>query len=275
MLLIIGGFKEKTDKIMAPIARYFEKSKLNPNYLTLVGLIPIFIAGYFFYYGNLLAGIFFLILSSVADIFDGLLARASNRVSSFGSFLDSLVDRYSDLVIFGSLILGSQIEEVGGISGNFWGLVAITGALLTSYSRALSEKLKVNQAGVGWIERQERLLIFGFMALLSSFHDDLEILLTYSIILLAFLGNITVIQRVLHFYKKSTSLFCLELTYKEYLKEGPVDEDLKEVFNKNKEQLSGEAKITMISKKKWKIIDRNSNYNIEETKKELNIYKIS
>ena len=274
MFAIIGGFKEHTDKFMGPIAKYFEKSKLNPNFLTLIGLIPIFVAGYFFYYGNLLWGLLFLILSSMADIFDGLLARASNRVTSFGGFLDSLIDRYSDLVIFGSLILGGRIEKVF-LSGDFWGLLAITGALLTSYSRALSEKLKVDQAGVGWIERQERLLIFGFMALLASFHDDLKILLTYSIILLAILGNLTVIQRVYYFYKKSICKFSLNFTYKEYLKEGPVDEDLKEIFKKNKQHLSGEAKISIIRKKIWEINDGKVKYRIEQSKKELNIFELS
>lgn len=271
MLLIIGGLKEKTDKLMEPIARYFQKSNINPNLFTIIGIIPIFFSGYFFYFGKLLFGIFFLILSSTADIFDGLVARATNRVSPIGSFLDSLVDRYSDLIIFGSLILGRQINECMHLSGTFWGLLVIAGALLTSYSRALSEKLGVEQGGVGLIERQERLLIFGFMALLASF--IWENLLTYSIVVLAILGNFTVFQRAYYFYKKSSCLFSLNTIYKEYLKDGVVDVDLKQIFKKNRENLSGEAKLLKISRKKWEITDINRKYRIEDTKKELNVYK--
>jgi len=107
--------------------------------------------------------------------------------------MDSLFDRYADALIFIGIILG-------GLCNSFWGLIALTGSLLVSYTRARAEAEGIKMETKGLAERAERLIIVATATFLEIFWQGA---LSWAVVLLAILTNITVLQRVTYFYKAS------------------------------------------------------------------------
>jgi archaetidylinositol phosphate synthase len=138
----------------------------------------------------LLIATILLLASGFCDTLDGILARHYNQASVFGGFFDSLLDRYADAIVFGGVI-------IGGLCYPEWGLAALAGALLVSYSRARAEAAGIKMESVGLAERAERMLILAAASLIAVFWLPA---LNWGIILLAVLSNLTVLQRGLHVY---------------------------------------------------------------------------
>jgi archaetidylinositol phosphate synthase len=134
-----------------------------------------------------------LLASGFCDALDGALARLYGEATTFGGFLDSLLDRYADAIIFCGIILG-------GLCDPFWGLAALMGSLLVSYARARSEAAGVKMETVGIAERAERLVILAIASFLSIAWLDA---LSWGVSILAILTNLTVLQRVIYFRKAS------------------------------------------------------------------------
>jgi archaetidylinositol phosphate synthase len=147
----------------------------------------------------LIATILFL-ASGFCDALDGILARAYQQESVFGGFLDSLLDRYADAAVYAGII-------IGGLCDPLWGVVALAGSLLVSYSRARAEAANIKMESVGLAERAERMLILSVGGIAAVFWLPA---LNIGIIVLAVLSNLTVLQRGLHVYnelkKKGKSL---------------------------------------------------------------------
>ncbi len=136
---------------------------------------------------------FLLLASGFCDALDGVLARLYGETTTFGGFLDSLLDRYADAIILCGIILG-------GLCAPFWGLAALIGSLLVSYARARAEAAGVKMETVGIAERAERLVILTIATFLSF--AWLEVL-GWGVAFLAILTNLTVLQRVIYFRKSS------------------------------------------------------------------------
>ena len=119
------------------------------------------------------------------------MARTYNQVSDFGGFFDSLLDRYSDSIIFLGVILG-------GLCDPLWGIFALIGSFLVSYSRARSESLGIKMISIGLMERAERLILLLISTFIAVFWLPA---LNYGIAILAILTNFTVLQRVLYVHK--------------------------------------------------------------------------
>jgi archaetidylinositol phosphate synthase len=134
-----------------------------------------------------------LLASGFCDAIDGALARLYGEATTFGGFLDSLLDRYADAIIFCGIILG-------GLCDTFWGLVALMGSLLVSYARARAEAAGVKMETVGIAERAERLIIMAIASFLSIAWLEA---LSWGVAILAILTNLTVLQRVVYFHKAS------------------------------------------------------------------------
>ena len=132
--------------------------------------------------------------SSIMDILDGAVARALNRTSSFGSYLDSLSDRLSDaLFITALIILGANV---------YASVAALTFSFLVSYSRSKGEQLGVKMEGVGLTERGERSVLL-FVASLAGVLGW-RLVLNVVVLLVAVLAAVTVVQRSLHIWKALT-----------------------------------------------------------------------
>jgi archaetidylinositol phosphate synthase len=129
--------------------------------------------------------------SGYSDTIDGVLARNYQQATPFGGFLDSLLDRYADATVFSGII-------IGGLCDVSWGLAALMGSVLVSYSRARAEAAGIKMESVGLAERAERMLILAAATVAAVFWLPS---LRWGIILLAVLSNFTVLQRGLHAYR--------------------------------------------------------------------------
>ena len=128
-------------------------------------------------------------VASVFDMLDGRVARARGRGTKFGAFLDSTMDRYSDMLLYmGLLILYARLERTG-LMVLVW--VAAFGSFMTSYARARAESL-IPRCPVGLMERPERIVLVIAGAVLNKMVAVLWII--------AILSNVTAIQRIVYTY---------------------------------------------------------------------------
>ncbi len=199
--MVSSKFKEIFEEWVAGGVRPLVSLGITPNALTIMGLVTSFISAlcYVTWRTNRLflplAGALIL-LSGLIDAIDGVLARTTGRVSVFGGFLDSVSDRYSDAVVLSAIVYA-------GLCHPAWGLAAIVGSLMVSYTRARAEAAGVKMAAVGFAERAERMV---FLALTSmAAYYNLQILF-WGIVVLAVVAQFTVLQRAAHFYKESRKL---------------------------------------------------------------------
>jgi archaetidylinositol phosphate synthase len=138
-----------------------------------------------------LAGLMIL-FSGFIDAIDGVLARYTGQVTRFGGFLDSVLDRYSDLFILSGIIIGRLVEP-------YVGLIAMIGSVMVSYTRARAEAEGVRMEGVGFAERAERLIFLAICSIISLFWIKI---LEWGVIIMAIATNLTVLQRILYFKKE-------------------------------------------------------------------------
>jgi CDP-diacylglycerol--glycerol-3-phosphate 3-phosphatidyltransferase len=163
-----------------------------PNVITWSALILNFWAGILFAAGRFAAAGGMMILAGLCDLLDGPVARRQGRVSMFGGFLDSIFDRYADLILFlGLLVYYSHVNRFGYamLAG-----AAMAGSVMVSYAKARAESL-VPASEVELWERPERLLLMILGALTNRMHLVLWIL--------AVVPNITVIQRIVRTWQQT------------------------------------------------------------------------
>ncbi len=174
-------------------AKVAQKIGLTPNMISAIGIAFAFLSALAYAEWHLLLATVLLLLSGFCDVLDGALARLFQETTAFGGFLDSLLDRYADAAIYVGIILGSLCDAP-------WGLMAIIGSLLVSYSRARAEAAGIKMESVGLAERAERIIILAIASIIAIFWQPKEVI-NASIILLAILSNLTVLQRSLHVHK--------------------------------------------------------------------------
>ncbi len=139
----------------------------------------------------LVLAVVFMLASGFSDTMDGIVARTFNQASTFGAFFDSVLDRYADAAVYAGII-------ISGLCNPVWGLAALAGSVLVSYTRARAEGVGIKMESVGFAERAERMLILAVFTIAAVFYLPA---LNYGIIVLAVLANFTVIQRAYHVYK--------------------------------------------------------------------------
>jgi CDP-diacylglycerol--glycerol-3-phosphate 3-phosphatidyltransferase len=137
-------------------------------------------------------------LFSATDSLDGALARATDRVSVFGAFLDSVCDRYADAAVFFGLVWWYQ--SVGNTLGVALTYLALVGSLMVPYARARAEGVGLEAAEVGWFQRPERIIALG-LGLLVAPLAPAALLVVLAV--LAIMTTVTVLQRVLHVARAS------------------------------------------------------------------------
>lgn len=156
-------------KIEAPLkalARVLVRRNLSPTLLTLIGLGINAVAAFLYFGGFILAGGVLIVFAGLFDMLDGAVARASRKASAFGGFTDSVVDRYSDFLMFGGVL--AYFARKGDLLMTLISAVTLCGAFLVSYVRARAE-LVIPKCAVGMMERPERIIvlaagsIFGFL----------------------------------------------------------------------------------------------------------------
>lgn len=166
--------------------------KINPNYVTLLGLFWGLAAGFYYGRGNLIAGGILLSLSGLCDLLDGALARTAQKITPFGAFWDSTLDRYADMAVL--LGLAWHYAGLGHIYTLLASFLALGGSVMVSYTRARAESI-ISSCQVGWFERPERIILLLF----GSFLPIMPLILW----ILALGANVTAVQRIYHTYKQT------------------------------------------------------------------------
>ncbi|MGH7388261.1 MAG: transglycosylase SLT domain-containing protein [Candidatus Rokuibacteriota bacterium] len=182
---MLSRYREPLRAWTDPIGRALFRLRLRPNHLTLAGLGVSLLAAGAFGVGRTRLGGALLILAGLFDFFDGSLARASGQVTPFGAFLDSVIDRYSDLVVLvGIVVLFAGMPHTRGAIVAMAGLV---GSVMVSYTKARAESIGV-ECTVGMMERPERMICLIAGAVLGLLEPALWVL--------AVLANLTALQRI-------------------------------------------------------------------------------
>jgi CDP-diacylglycerol--glycerol-3-phosphate 3-phosphatidyltransferase len=185
--------------LLDAIVRWLALARINPNVLTFMGLVVNIVAACLFGYANgdnqarlfRYAGLV-IIASGFFDLVDGRVARASNQVSRFGAFFDSVVDRYSDASQFlGLLVFYARGERFFYV---ILSAVVMISAIMVSYTRARAESL-IGSCKVGFMERPERLVLVIIGALFNVMAPVLW--------LIAVLSTITVIHRIQYTWSRT------------------------------------------------------------------------
>jgi len=196
---MLGRYRAPVRSWIDPIGRVlYQRLHLRPNHLTVLGLGVSLLAAGAFVTGRTRCAGGLLILAGLCDFFDGSLARASGQVSAFGAFLDSVIDRYSDLVVLLSIVvLFAQMPHARGAVVAMAGLI---GSMMVSYTKARAESIGIS-CTVGIMERPERMICLIAGALLDLLEPALWVL--------AILSNLTAIQRIAFTWRatRDTAIF--------------------------------------------------------------------
>ena len=172
--------------ILNPLGAWLNRLGLAPNSFTLIGLAGAALGAYVLARGDLPLGGGLVLATGLVDALDGPMARMRGDAPGFGAFVDSVSDRYSELLVYGGLLvyyLGQGDDRMV-----LFVFAAAAGAVMVSYVKARAEGLGF-EGGVGILTRMERLLVLG-PGLVLGFAD-------VAIALVAVLANLTAIQRIL------------------------------------------------------------------------------
>lgn len=173
--------------VLDSIGGFLNRLGLMPNTITLLGLAGTTVGAYFLSQGKMTTGAIVLLAFVLVDAFDGTMARLRGEPSDFGGFVDSVSDRYAELITFGGLLYYFlTIDHYVGVMISF---AAAAGSVLVSYVKARAEGLGFT-AKVGMLTRVERYLV---LIPLLVFNQPF-----LAVAIIAALGNITALQRILH-----------------------------------------------------------------------------
>jgi phosphatidylglycerophosphate synthase len=189
-------------RVMTPIARLLLRLGVGPDTVTMVGTLGVVVSALvLFPRGDFFWGTVAVTAFIFSDLLDGTMARMADRVSKWGGFLDSTLDRFGDAAIFGGLAyyFGQAHDRPMFILS----MVCLVSGAVTSYARAKAESLGF-ECAVGLVERSERLV----GSLVATGLAGLGVPFVQAIALwaLAIGSTATVVQRILHVRKQALSV---------------------------------------------------------------------
>ncbi|TVP39025.1 CDP-alcohol phosphatidyltransferase family protein [Candidatus Nitrosocosmicus arcticus] len=210
---MLNNLRNRFDPILEKVGRGFASLGFGPSFWTWIGLVLTIISAIMFslhspaigvdWYTATFLGSLFLILAGFFDIVDGAVARVTKRTSSLGGYLDSVVDKVSEIIIFVGILIGNFTNPI-------LVLVALSLSMLVSYTRARGEGLGVDLKGKGIAERAERILIIVILGFIP-FQENISVALW----IISILSAITVLQRLkIVAAKFGTPLFSIQ-TFKD------------------------------------------------------------
>jgi archaetidylinositol phosphate synthase len=186
---------EQTDRLVQGLARL----GLSPNGWTLLSLLPAIAGLVALVDHRLAAGLLLFVLSGFIDMVDGAVARATGQASAKGAFIDGVVDRYVELLLYLGLLLFLGRGELLGLPNELWFMLLIFGAIMTAFVRAyadhrgvVKDERELKKMG-GLLERGERMLLIYAGMLAGIFNPEW---LMAVVALTAVLANATALQRI-------------------------------------------------------------------------------
>jgi CDP-diacylglycerol--glycerol-3-phosphate 3-phosphatidyltransferase len=182
--------KEQARTVARTVAVAIGRTGVTPNGLTIIGLVLNVVVAAVLAAGYLTIGGVLLLAAGAFDMLDGALARTTGQMTKFGAFLDSTLDRYSELIVFGGLLLHFQAS--GLLMEAALVFAAAAGSVMVSYARARAEALGFD-CEVGWLPRPERILVLAAGLLLGYPAVALGVLAVFT--------NFTAVQRIVHVWR--------------------------------------------------------------------------
>lgn len=186
-LTFTDQMRKRFKHLLDPVAAFLNRIGLTPNIMTVMGLIGNAVGAYFLFRGQLTVGGLIILAMGVFDALDGTMARLREESGVYGAFVDSVTDRYSELLILGGLILYFLGE--GNALAIALSYSAAAGSVLVSYVRARAQSLGY-EAKVGTFTRFERYLV---LAPALVFNIPL-----IGVAVVALGANLTALQRIAH-----------------------------------------------------------------------------
>jgi CDP-diacylglycerol--glycerol-3-phosphate 3-phosphatidyltransferase len=184
-----------SNKVIQLMVRALALSRIHPNVLTFLGLVINMIAAYMLAVGQFRWGAAVIVGAGLFDMVDGRVARETNRVTRFGGFFDSVLDRYSDCALLVGLLVW-----YGSINRPFYVVltaIAMAASVMISYTRARAEN-SIPMCKVGFMERPERVVLVIIGALFDHMAPVLWVI--------AVLGNLTVVHRMIFTWQETKRL---------------------------------------------------------------------
>lgn len=185
--------KEFGRGLLRPFINFLVKAKVTPNSVTIFGFIITFVASYIYSKGDFRWAGVILLFAGLCDVIDGDLARRANRVTKFGAFFDSTIDRFEEFFVFGGILYYYAFIEK-----NIFAAILIyfllLGSIMTSYIRARAEGIGHSPKS-GPMDRPGRyayLIAFSIILGVSKFF-------LYSMVILLILVFLTVVNRFMEF----------------------------------------------------------------------------
>jgi len=185
-------WQERARSLLTPLVNTLARLGVTPTAVTLMGLLLNIVAGVAAGTGRAFEAGLVLIVAGICDALDGQLARRTGRVSRFGAFLDSTIDRIDESAVLCGI--AAWFLRRGGASGDVMAVAcvaALAGSIITSYTRARAEGLGLD-CKVGFFERPERVVVTILGLLLGP------LALTAAIWIVVLFSWVTVLQRIAH-----------------------------------------------------------------------------
>ncbi|MCX6827649.1 MAG: CDP-alcohol phosphatidyltransferase family protein [candidate division Zixibacteria bacterium] len=176
------------------LGRICVRMGLTPNALTIISLISAIISGIFFWKAKVWWGVVWMLITSLTDMLDGATARAGNMGTTFGGVLDHVSDRYGEFFILAGITM-SHLVHPG------WGLFALFGMIIASYTRAAAESIgKIENCAVGIMGRLEKFVLIIVGAIMEHYYPTWRVL-EIALIIVGLTSYITSIQRLIYAHK--------------------------------------------------------------------------
>lgn len=172
------------------------KLGLTPNFLTAVSFLCALAAGIAFWKAEMIWGVLFMLATAFTDMLDGSTARAGNIETVFGAILDHVSDRYGEFLILAGIVMSGTVHPG-------WGLTALFGMLIASYTRATAESMgKLENCAVGIMGRLEKFILIMAGSVAEHFlpvgNWPRGGWLEFALIIVAVSSFITAIQRLVY-----------------------------------------------------------------------------
>ncbi len=186
--------------LMQPIGERLAGAGVRPDTVTYVSL-QLAILGLVLFLLTLNQWLYalFVFLIGILDGIDGVVARASGRSTPMGALTDSIIDKVSEIILLLALVLSFPNQAVLGVGVPVWGMLCVSGWLLTIYSRSRAEALGVKDLDVGLGARSERLFTLIIFSLLFQ--------VLWGLVVVTFMGVLTAAYRFYHYKRELTDSY--------------------------------------------------------------------
>jgi CDP-diacylglycerol--glycerol-3-phosphate 3-phosphatidyltransferase len=199
--------QQRARQLVAAIVRPLARLGITPNMVTLLGLLLSIVTAIVIASGSIVAGGACILFAGIFDMFDGAMARVRNAATTFGAFLDSTLDRYSESIILGGLLYYALQRP--GLHEALWPwaneqqwmiiliFAAAVGSLMVSYAKARAEGLGL-ECKTGLLARPERVVILAIGLLTGT--------TIWALTLLALFSHVTAVERIVHVWRATSRL---------------------------------------------------------------------